>query len=107
MKKAQNYWNFLNDDFILCIGVYDRPPTESGAELIKEIWLQEDGSYSLNLKTSIAKHDVTGGIKGKLESAVEIAKMGIPVVICEIGTEHSSQALRGEFPSVCTIIRKK
>ena len=86
-------------------GVYDKPPTECDAKLIKEIVVQKDGSISLNAQTSIAEHDVTGGIKGKIECAVEIAKMGIPVVICEMGTEHSMQALRGEFPSVCTVIR--
>ena len=74
--------------------------------LINDIWVENDGSISTSVKTSIAKHDVTGGIQGKLLSAIEIAKMGIPVVICELGTEHSLQALRGELPSVCTIIRR-
>ena len=90
------------------IGIHDKPPTEDGAELIHEIWVEEDGSISTtNVETSIAKHDVTGGIKGKLDSAIDIAKMGVPVIICELGTEHSLQALGGEFPSVCTLIRRR
>ena len=86
-------------------GVFTKPPSDPGAQLIPEILIQKDGSISFP-ETSVASHDVTGGIKGKIECAIEIANHDIPVVIVEAGTSHALTALSGKIPEVCTVIRK-
>ena len=86
-------------------GVLDRPPTVDDAELVEEIVVKSDGSIRFP-ETTTASHDVTGGIRGKIECAVEIAKLGVPVVIVQIGTDHALKALSGEIPfGNCTLIR--
>ena len=87
-------------------GVFDRPPTVSGATLIDEIVVQSDGTVTFP-ETTTARHDVTGGIRGKIECAVHIALQGVPVVIVQAGTDHARQALAGNIPyGHCTLIRK-
>ena len=48
--------------------------------------------------------DVTGGIRAKLDAAAQMAKMGIPVYIVQVGTIHALNALRGEEPDVGTSV---
>ena len=55
-------------------------------------------------KTSQHDHDVTGGIAGKLESALEIARMGVEVYIAKIGTQSAKGALLGKRPVCGTTI---
>ena len=45
------------------------------------------------LRTSTAAHDVTGGIGAKLEAAVRVAALGVPVHIVEVATEHAAAAI--------------
>ena len=53
-------------------GVYDRPPQEPGAALLRHIAVQQDGTIKVEVSTSSSQHDVTGGIALKLQSAVNI-----------------------------------
>lgn len=46
-------------------GVYDRPPHEAGAALIRRIGVARDGSLRLAARTDTAAHDVTGGLRTK------------------------------------------
>lgn len=87
-------------------GVFTKPPTEPGAQLIPEILVGKDGSCTLP-EMSTAEHDVTGGIEEKLKTAIAVVKLGIPVMIVQVGTEHAAAALRGDTPKVMTILRLK
>ena len=50
---------------------------------------------------------MTGGIEEKLKTAIAVVKLGIPVMIVQVGTEHAAAALRGDTPEVMTILRLK
>ncbi|KAH6771165.1 Amino acid kinase family protein [Perilla frutescens var. hirtella] len=98
------YVVFLTDVF----GVYDRPPTEPEAVLLREITVHEDGSWSVlqpklqdansQVEISVAAHDTTGGMVTKISEAAVIAKLGIDVYIVKAATEHSARALKGQLP---------
>ena len=85
-------------------GVYDRPPSEPGAVLLEELFVSRNGELVENLATSTSAHDVTGGIRAKLEAACRIAADGTPVVIVQAATEHAERALAGRRPRVATLI---
>jgi hypothetical protein len=52
-------------------------------------------------------HDVTGGIAAKLQAAVGVVVgCGIPVFVVEVGTASAAQALAGQVPDTCTVIRR-
>ncbi|KAG6476130.1 hypothetical protein ZIOFF_065366 [Zingiber officinale] len=100
-----NYVVFLTD----VLGVYDRPPTDPDAILLRKIDItavDEDGTWSimkpclqlkkLGVKITVAAHDTTGGMETKIAEAAMIAKLGINVYITKAGTPHSLRALRGE-----------
>lgn len=97
------YVVFLTDVY----GVYDRPPSENDAVLLKEIAVGEDGSWKVvnpaldltnkNVQTSVAAHDTTGGMETKISEAAMIAKHGIDVYIVKAATTHSQRALNGEL----------
>ncbi|XP_055801326.1 isopentenyl phosphate kinase [Solanum dulcamara] len=92
---------FLTD----VLGVYDRPPVEPGAILIREIAVREDGRWSVlkpkledtskPVEFTVAAHDTTGGMVTKITEAAMIAKLGIDVYITKAGTDHSVKALSG------------
>ncbi|XP_071690829.1 isopentenyl phosphate kinase isoform X2 [Rutidosis leptorrhynchoides] len=94
---------FLTDVF----GVYDRPPSEPNAVLLREIAVREDGSWSVvnptfqgtdkQVEISVASHDTTGGMVTKISEAAMIAKLGIDVYIVKAATEHSQTALSGKL----------
>ncbi|RWR77538.1 Aspartate/glutamate/uridylate kinase [Cinnamomum micranthum f. kanehirae] len=95
------YVVFLTD----VLGVYDRPPQDSNAVLLKEIAVDEDGSWSIvkpiletnKVEIRVASHDTTGGMATKISEAAMIAKLGIDVYIVKAGTSHSLRALTGEI----------
>ncbi|KAJ4823429.1 hypothetical protein Tsubulata_027728 [Turnera subulata] len=108
------YVVFLTD----VLGVYDRPPSESNAVLLREIGLtsvfittavSDDGSWSVvkprlqemnkQVEITVAAHDTTGGMVTKISEAAMIAKLGIDVYIVKAATSHSLRALRGELRS--------
>lgn len=79
-------------------GVYDRPPEEAGAQLLRRILVQADGSWraeggSSFLKFTAADHDTTGGIEAKVREAAAIAVLGKAVLIAKVGTEDAYAAL--------------
>ncbi|KNA03825.1 hypothetical protein SOVF_205430 [Spinacia oleracea] len=96
------YVVFLTDVF----GVYDRPPSEPGATLLKEIAVDEEGSWHVvnpapktmneKVEITVAAHDTTGGMVTKISEAAAIAKLGIDVYIVKAATDHSLKALKGE-----------
>ncbi|KAK4485654.1 hypothetical protein RD792_008297 [Penstemon davidsonii] len=96
-----DYVVFLTDVF----GVYDRPPTESNAVLLREIAVREDGSWSVlkpelqdtskQVEITVAAHDTTGGMVTKISEAATIARLGIDVYIVKAATSHSLMALQG------------
>lgn len=94
-------------------GVFTAPPTEPGAQLVREILVDpKTGELELTgVSMNCASHDVTGGLKAKLESAAEVL-LGAPsveaVYIVRAGSEGADQALRGKTPDRGTrLIRKK
>ncbi|XP_024991614.1 uncharacterized protein LOC112525640 isoform X2 [Cynara cardunculus var. scolymus] len=94
---------FLTDVF----GVYDRPPSEHNAVLLREIAVREDGTWSVvkptladtdkQVEISVASHDTTGGMATKISEAAMIAKLGIDVYIVKAATEYSLTALSGKL----------
>ncbi|XP_073006379.1 isopentenyl phosphate kinase isoform X3 [Typha latifolia] len=88
------------------LGVYDRPPTDLNAVLIREIVVDEDGNWSIvrpalthnskKVAITVAAHDTTGGMETKISEAAMIAKLGIDVYIAKVGTEYSLRALKGQ-----------
>ncbi|KAE8710191.1 putative WRKY transcription factor [Hibiscus syriacus] len=88
-------------------GVYDRPPTDPNAVLLREIAVGEDGKWSVvkptpqsmnkQVEIIVAAHDTTGGMVTKISEAALIAKLGIDVYIVKAATSHSLKALRGEL----------
>ncbi|XP_074268272.1 isopentenyl phosphate kinase isoform X2 [Silene latifolia] len=96
------YVVFLTDVF----GVYDRPPSDPDAILLREIAVDEDGSWSVinpapetmskQVEITVAAHDTTGGMVTKISEAAAIAKLGIDVYIVKAATDHSLKALKGE-----------
>lgn len=97
------YVVFLTD----VLGVFDRPPTEPDALLLREISVNEDGSWSVvkptlpnmnkQVEITVAAHDTTGGMVTKISEAAMIAKLGIDVYIVKAATTHSLRALNGEL----------
>ncbi|GAA0153536.1 amino acid kinase [Lithospermum erythrorhizon] len=100
----------LRPDFVVFLtdvyGVYDRPPTEPNATLLREIAVHEDGSWSVikpilqgsnKVEMTAAAHDTTGGMETKIAEAAVIAKLGIDVYIVKAATEHSLKALSGSL----------
>lgn len=87
-------------------GVYDRPPGDPNAVLLREIDVKTDGTWSVvnptaqdmkRVEITVASHDTTGGMETKILEAAAIAKLGIDVYITKVGTEHCLRALKGEI----------
>ncbi|ONK64798.1 uncharacterized protein A4U43_C07F30060 [Asparagus officinalis] len=112
------YVVFLTD----VLGVYDRPPTDPKAILLREIAVGEDGDWSIvkptpdhmkgKVEITVAAHDTTGGMETKILEAAVIAKLGVDVYITKAGTDHCRRALRGEVHDIPddwlgTVIRSK
>ncbi|XP_010477836.1 PREDICTED: uncharacterized protein LOC104756878 [Camelina sativa] len=94
------YVVFLTD----VLGVYDRPPSEPDAVLLKEISVGQDGSWKVvnpvlehTVDYSVVAHDTTGGMETKISEAAMIAKLGIDVYIVKAATAHSQRALSGDL----------
>ncbi|KAL3677734.1 hypothetical protein R1sor_020690 [Riccia sorocarpa] len=85
-------------------GVYDRPPSDPNAVLLKEIavtngtWKIVDPpevERGMKVQTSVAAHDTTGGMETKIAEAASIASCGIPVLVVETGSRYALEALKG------------
>ena len=80
-------------------GVFDRPPEEDGAVLLKCIEVESDGRWSAvgaaeGVQLTSSKHDTTGGIATKIECAAAIALSGCPVLIAKAGTPAALSAMQ-------------
>lgn len=77
-------------------------------ELIREIIVDERGQIvsKMNINTAVVdEYDVTGGILSKIDSAVQIARAGVPVHIVEGNTEELFRCASGEQFVGTTILR--
>ncbi|KAL8157318.1 isopentenyl phosphate kinase isoform X2 [Apium graveolens] len=89
------------------LGVYDRPPSDPNAVLLREIAVREDGSWSVmtpvlqgtskEVEITVAAHDTTGGMATKISEAAMIARQGVDVYIVKAATSHSVTALSGRL----------
>lgn len=98
----------LRPEFVVFLtnvgGVYDRPPSQPEAVLIRQISVFEDGRWIVSdppkfkdlVQTESVEHDTTGGMASKIDEAATIAAKGIPVLIVEAGTDHALKALKGD-----------
>ncbi|CAJ1449755.1 unnamed protein product [Effrenium voratum] len=92
-------------------GVFTKPPWEDGAELVPEILVDQRGELELKgVSMNTASHDVTGGLKAKLESAADVLR-GAPsvqaVYIVRAGSSAAAEALRGKAPKQGTTLRRR
>lgn len=93
-------------------GVFTKPPSEAGSQLVKEILVDsKTGALELTgVSTTTADHDVTGGLRAKLESAAEVllrAPSVEAVYIVRAGSASAAQALRGQTPEQGTALRRR
>ncbi|MCD6509915.1 MAG: isopentenyl phosphate kinase family protein [Thermoprotei archaeon] len=84
-------------------GVYDRDPKLfPNARLIKELHTRD--LTKLKLSRNV-RADVTGGIKRKLNEAIQAARSGIKVVLINITVPGNlSTVLKGKLPERCTLL---
>merc|ERR1711920_20043 len=94
-------------------GVFSKPPSEEGSELIREI-VVDSGTGELELPgvqmSCDAKHDVTGGLKEKLRCCAEVLRCASSVEVVYIvraGSPSAAMAFRGQTPDFGTAIRRK
>lgn len=94
-------------------GVLTKPPSDPAAQLIPEILLDtESGELELG-SVSMAcdgAHDVTGGLKTKLECAATVlaeAPAVDAVYIVRAGSDAAAEAMRGKTPTAGTTLRRK
>eukprot|EP00884_Botryococcus_braunii_P006400 jgi/Botrbrau1/15761/Bobra.4_1s0125.1 len=78
-------------------GVYNIPPDQPGAQLLRHIQILQDGGWTAEGLSGAAvlssqDHDVTGGMAGKVAEAGAIAQLGIPVIIARAGSESGALA---------------
>ena len=93
-------------------GVYDKNPAlHRDARLIRHVSVDRRGNLVMpgrgvvdGSSSSKGVVDVTGGIRAKLDAAAQMAKIGVPVYIVQVGTAHALQALRGEVPDIGTAV---
>jgi len=79
-------------------GIYTAPPGTPGAERIRRVTpgLAVEGAGGV---------DVTGGVRRKVESGLEIARLGIPVYYCHVEDREALRgALDGGHPERCTVV---
>lgn len=92
-------------------GVFTKPPTEPGAQLVTEILVGANGELELTgVSMKTASHDVTGGLTAKLESAAKLlmeAPSVTAVFIVRVGSAAAAEALRGVAPTEGTTLRRK
>jgi len=93
-------------------GVFTKPPSEPGAELVREILVDpQTGEMELGgVSMDTASHDVTGGLKAKLENAAEVLKQAPDVQAVHIvraGSSSAVEAMKGETPTTGTTLKRK
>jgi isopentenyl phosphate kinase len=75
-------------------GIFDRDPRETGARLLPRVSLAEAPAAG-----AAKGDDVTGGMRGKLERAAEVARLGMPVLVVNgLVPGRLAEALSGGSP---------
>ncbi|MGB9729914.1 MAG: isopentenyl phosphate kinase [Thermoprotei archaeon] len=98
---------FRPKSVIFCLdvdGIYTSDPKiNKNAKLIRELSIND--AIEIAKSSNNSKKDVTGGIKGKLESAVEIARIGTDVIFIN-GNRHNllQKTLKGTI-EIGTLLR--
>ncbi len=70
-------------------GIYSAPPECEGAQPVPEIV----PGGAAHLKFDVSKTDVTGGMAGKLASALKIARGGVRVLITKVASPDAARAV--------------
>lgn len=84
-------------------GVLTAPPPNG--TVIKQILVNADGTWDAPMTTSTQTHDVTGGIKHKIEAAIQVVlAIGIPVYIVRAGSADAQLCIRGQRPLIGTTV---
>lgn len=76
----------------------------SGAELLRKIIVKEDGTISIPLEMNCTVPDVSGGIRSKLESGVQIVvghSGRIPVFYCSADSDALLKICMFDGPGDC------
>uniref|UniRef100_A0A0B7A0G1 Isopentenyl phosphate kinase n=1 Tax=Arion vulgaris TaxID=1028688 RepID=A0A0B7A0G1_9EUPU len=79
-------------------GIYDMPPDRPGAQLLKTIQVNQDGSIKDLISTSQSRNDVTGGILLKLTTAIDIvvqSKGKTVVHVCAVDSTDAAKICLG------------
>jgi isopentenyl phosphate kinase len=80
-------------------GVFDRPPSQSEARLIPHLRIESSGA----IQTDSLSHDVTGGIRAKLDAAIMCVRAGaFQVFIVKVGTSDAAAAMANADLSALT-----
>jgi len=92
-------------------GVLTKPPSEKGAELIREILVDKTGKLELRgvSMNCDGAHDVTGGLQAKLQCAADVllqAPTVEAVYIVRAGSIAAIEAMRGVPPQSGTTLRR-
>ncbi|CAL1529260.1 unnamed protein product [Lymnaea stagnalis] len=80
-------------------GIYNRPPDQPGAQLLKSILVNSDGLIQESVCTSQSCNDVTGGIQLKLKTAIDIvvqSKGRCPVFVTSIKSPDMNEVCLGK-----------
>lgn len=56
-------------------GIYDKPPEKKDSMLLRKVYVKSDGQMTVTIATSNLHHDVTGGIREKLQTASNIIRI--------------------------------
>ncbi|XP_030077261.1 isopentenyl phosphate kinase [Microcaecilia unicolor] len=82
-------------------GIFDQPPDNPGARLVDSIVTQLDGTSEPDVLTSALPHDITGGVKLKIQTATRIvaqSRGAVTVFICKLDSEAAVRVCtRGEI----------
>nr|XP_033774388.1 isopentenyl phosphate kinase-like isoform X3 [Geotrypetes seraphini] len=76
-------------------GIYDQPPDNPDAKLVDSIVTHLDGTFEPDVLTSALPHDITGGVKLKIQTATSIvakSRGAVTVFICKLESESAEGA---------------
>eukprot|EP01117_Protostelium_nocturnum_P011128 TRINITY_DN4041_c0_g1_i3.p2 TRINITY_DN4041_c0_g1~~TRINITY_DN4041_c0_g1_i3.p2 ORF type:complete len:134 (-),score=44.04 TRINITY_DN4041_c0_g1_i3:538-939(-) len=126
---AYHLSRYFRPEFVVFLtdvdGVYDRNPKEDPSALFfpsftvnshGELSAENTTESSVSVQTSCNGNDVTGGMRKKLDSAIEIVLLNEKkeesewnpfVIITKMDGEGSKDAMRGISPTKGTTLRRK
>ena len=95
--------------FVLDVdGFFDRPPSDEGAilhgTLTADDLLRILGTEPVSSKSRTEVVDITGGIRGKMESALRIARFGTDTYLVNGGRQGRLSSIMNDLPAVSTKI---